>query len=191
VSSPVTAYNGGRSPSPAFLKWPHASANSLHLHCHFRLNLCTPFEKTVSSQTALKSTELSKSKSKSLLYYDQQSVGQSVLVSGPATNFSHSLFDYFLDSFGFVDVGLPLWREVGSVLFSFYRASPAQPFSDLSPTGLISIVYCVYILWLPQSGGPSSCICFLQEQGSPVITQGIELLNCLIDFPSCNLSARA
>jgi hypothetical protein len=37
--------------------------------------------------------------SKSKLYYDQQSVGQSVLVLGnhlgPATNFSHSLFDYF------------------------------------------------------------------------------------------------
>jgi hypothetical protein len=41
-----------------------------------------------------------KSKSKLLVYYDQQSVGQSVLVSGthlgPATNFSHSLFDYFV-----------------------------------------------------------------------------------------------
>jgi hypothetical protein len=37
----------------------------------------------------------SKSKSKSKLYYDRQSVGQSVLVSGthlgPATNLSHSL----------------------------------------------------------------------------------------------------
>jgi hypothetical protein len=49
---------------------------------------------------------------KSNLYYDRQSVGQSVLVSGthlgPATKFSHSLFDYFLDTFGFVDVGRPL-----------------------------------------------------------------------------------
>jgi hypothetical protein len=39
------------------------------------------------------------SKSKSKLYYDWQSVGQSVLESGaylgPMTNFSHSLFDYF------------------------------------------------------------------------------------------------
>jgi hypothetical protein len=39
-------------------------------------------------------------------------VSKSVLVSGPhlgpATNFSHSLFDYFLDSFGFVDVGRPI-----------------------------------------------------------------------------------
>jgi hypothetical protein len=41
-------------------------------------------------------------------------------------------------------VRLPLWREVGSVLFSFCRASPAQPFSDLSPTRLMSIVCCLY-----------------------------------------------
>jgi hypothetical protein len=51
-------------------------------------------------------------RSKSKLYYDRQSVGKSVLVSGNhlglATNFSHSLSDYFLDSCGFVDVGRPL-----------------------------------------------------------------------------------
>jgi hypothetical protein len=85
---------------------------------------------------------------KSKLYYDRQSVGQSVLVSGThlglATNFSHSFFDYILDSFGFVDVGRPLWREVWSVLLSFCQASPAQPFSYLSPTALMSIVYCLY-----------------------------------------------
>jgi hypothetical protein len=46
----------------------------------------------------------------------------------------------FVGSCEFVDVGPPLWREVGSVVFSFGRASPAQPFSDLSPTGLMSIV---------------------------------------------------
>jgi hypothetical protein len=71
----------------------------------------------------------------------------------PKTNFSHSLFDYFLDSFGFVDVGRPLWREVGSVLSSFCRASPAQPFSDLSPTGLMSIVYCLYFWDSPNLEG--------------------------------------
>jgi hypothetical protein len=44
-----------------------------------------------------------KSKFKSTLYYVRQSVGQSVLVSGTrlglATNFSHSLFDYFFLQF--------------------------------------------------------------------------------------------
>jgi hypothetical protein len=50
--------------------------------------------------------------SKSQLYYGRQSVGQSVLVSGthlgPATSFRHSLFDFFVESFRFVDVGRPL-----------------------------------------------------------------------------------
>jgi hypothetical protein len=40
-------------------------------------------------------------------------------------------------------VGHPLWREVGSVVFSFCWASPAQPFTGLSPTGLMSIFYCL------------------------------------------------
>jgi hypothetical protein len=44
--------------------------------------------------------------------------------SGTRDQFFPNLFDYFLDSFGLVDVGRPLWREVGSVLFSFCRASP-------------------------------------------------------------------
>jgi hypothetical protein len=92
-----------------------------------------------------------------VIYYDWQSVGQSVLVLGihlgPVTNFSHSPFDYFLDSFGYVDVGRPLWREVGSVLFSFCQASPVQPFSDLSPMGLMSIVYCLYFWDSPNLEG--------------------------------------
>jgi hypothetical protein len=102
---------------------------------------CWPF------LTLAKLSVLTAASQKSKLYYDRQSVGQSVLPSdthlGPATNFSHSLFDYFLDSFGFVDLGRPLWREVGSVVFSCCWATPAQPFSALSPTGLISIVYCL------------------------------------------------
>jgi hypothetical protein len=57
---------------------------------------------------------------------------QSVLVSGthlgPMTNFSHSLFYYLFLTIS----GLLLWG-----------ALPAQPFSDLSPMGLMSIVYCL------------------------------------------------
>jgi hypothetical protein len=94
-------------------------------------------------------------KSKSELYYDQQSIGQSVLVPGtypgPVTNFSLSLFDNFFLQFWVCLCGRPLWREVGSVWLSFCRASPAQPFSDLSPTVLMSIVYCLYF-WDPQPG---------------------------------------
>jgi hypothetical protein len=59
----------------------------------------------------------------------------------------------FFDSFRFVDVGHPLWREVGSVLFSLCWASPMQPLSDLSPTGLMSIVYCLYFWAAPNQEG--------------------------------------
>jgi hypothetical protein len=44
----------------------------------------------------------------------------------------------------FRDVGRPLWREVRSVVFSSCWASPLQPFTDLSPTGVMSIFYCLY-----------------------------------------------
>jgi hypothetical protein len=50
----------------------------------------------------------------------------------------------FLDSCWFDDVGRPLWRDVWSVVFSLCRVSPAQPLSDLSPTGLTNIFYCLY-----------------------------------------------
>jgi hypothetical protein len=84
---------------------------------------------------------------KSKLLYDRQSVGPSWCQAptwDPRPIFPILSLIIFFDSFGFIDVGRSLWREVWSVLFSFGRASPAQPFSDLSPTGLMSIVYCLY-----------------------------------------------
>jgi hypothetical protein len=44
-------------------------------------------------------------------------------------------------------------EESGVTVFSFCRASPAQPFSDPSPTGLMSIVYCLYFLDSPNLEG--------------------------------------
>jgi hypothetical protein len=52
---------------------------------------------------------------------------------------------YFLNTFytcWFVHEGRPLWREVGSIVFSCCRASPAKSFSRLSPSGLMSIFFC-------------------------------------------------
>jgi hypothetical protein len=57
--------------------------------------------------------------------------------------FSFFLYIFF-DSYRFLDVGRPLWREVRSVAFSFCWVSPAEPFSELSPMGLMSILYCLY-----------------------------------------------
>jgi hypothetical protein len=74
----------------------------------------------------------------------------------------------FIESYGFSDVGRPLWREVGSVFFSFCWASPAQPLSGLSPTGLIFL-----FLRLSKAGEPDSCIYFPLEQGSTVLPPDI------------------
>jgi hypothetical protein len=63
------------------------------------------------------------------LIYDRQSVGQSVLVSGahlgPVTNFSFSL-KFLLDSYGFVILYRPLWREDGSVNYCTIASGPCQ-----------------------------------------------------------------
>jgi hypothetical protein len=82
--------------------------------------------------------------------------------------------------------GAPLWREVGSLVFSFCRASSARPFSDLRPTGLMSIFYCLNFSDPPppQPGGPGSGIYFPQKQGGPVIPPDIGL--CFL-YHSCSV----
>jgi hypothetical protein len=109
----------------------------------------------------------------SKLCYDRQSVGQCVLVSGthlgPMTNFSHSLFNYFLDSFGFVMWVPSLTRsQVCTVQFLLGITSAAFLRSESHGTHEHSL----YFFRLPQPGGPGSCIYFHQEQISPVIPPG-------------------
>jgi hypothetical protein len=58
--------------------------------------------------------------------------------------FSFFLY-FFLESYRFVDVRRPLWREVGSVVFSFCWATPAESLSGLSPTGFMTVFYCINI----------------------------------------------
>jgi hypothetical protein len=87
--------------------------------------------------------------SKSKLYYDRRSVGQSVFVSdtrlGSATNIL--LFFSYLVSCRFVDVGCPLWRVVGSVIYSCCWASPTQSFSVPSPAGLVTKLFLLSQIW--------------------------------------------
>jgi hypothetical protein len=71
-------------------------------------------------------------KSKSKLYYDRRSAGQSE---------SWVICYYMCDSYGLVLVGRPLWREVGSILCICCWPLPAQSFSDPSPLGLETIFY--------------------------------------------------
>jgi hypothetical protein len=129
--------------------------------CLVRINYaetCAAFlqwreEEWTTTKTECRQRSIVKSKSK--LYSDRRSVGQSILVSGThlglATNFSPSLFNYFKTVAGLL--GRSLLREVGSSVFSFCWESPAQPFSDLSLTGLMSIFYCPYFWGFPNLEG--------------------------------------
>jgi hypothetical protein len=52
-----------------------------------------------------------------------------------------SRFLLLLDSYGLLDVGRPLWQEVGSVVYSCCWATPAQPLSVPSRTKLMTTSY--------------------------------------------------
>jgi hypothetical protein len=72
-------------------------------------------------------------------------------------------------SCGFVDVGRPLWRQDGSVVYKCCWPSPAQSFSGPNTAGLITIwVFCCLRLEPPQIWRPGPRIYIPQEQGSPV-----------------------
>jgi hypothetical protein len=82
------------------------------------------------------------SESKSKLCYDRRSVGQCHLISSPHLE-QKTIFLLLSDSCGFVDVGRPLWREDGSVFYNCWWSSPAQSFSGQSPSGHMTICYCL------------------------------------------------
>jgi hypothetical protein len=46
---------------------------------------------------------------------------------------------------GFVDVGHPLWRGDGPVIYNCCWNSPAQSFTSLTPAGLTALFYCLRI----------------------------------------------
>jgi hypothetical protein len=75
---------------------------------------------------------------------------------------------------GFLDVGRPIWREDGSVVYNCFWSSPAQSFSGPNSAGFMTIFYCLRFE-TPQPGRPSPHIYFTQEQGGPVISPGTGL----------------
>jgi hypothetical protein len=70
-------------------------------------------------------------------------------------------------SCGFVDVGRPLSREGGSVIYNCCCPSPAQLFSGPSPPGLVTIFYCLR-METPPAWRARSTYLYPQEQGGPV-----------------------
>jgi hypothetical protein len=104
------------------------------------------------------------------LYYDRPSVGQSVLVSSPHLGLM-TRFLLLSDSCGFVDMGRPLWREGGSVVYNCccllqHSHSQVRELRGSWPHFTVSD------LRLPQPWGPGPCIYVPQEQGGPVIPPG-------------------
>jgi hypothetical protein len=77
-----------------------------------------------------------------VLRYDRQSVGQSVLEQSTLLGLT-TRYLLLSDSCGFVDLGRPLWREDGSVVYNCSWSTPAQSFSNPSPVGLVAIFYCL------------------------------------------------
>jgi hypothetical protein len=81
-----------------------------------------------------------------------------------------------LDSSEFVDVGRPLWREVGSVVlvFAVHRQW------SFSQVWVPRDSWAYFIVSISQPGGPGSCIYIPQEQDNPVIPPGNWV--CLINL---------
>jgi hypothetical protein len=72
-------------------------------------------------------------------------------------------FCFFSDNCGFLDVGHPLWREDGSVIYSYnwFWALPQDSWS-----------YFTVSFETPQLGGPGHHIYITQKQGGPVVPAG-------------------
>jgi hypothetical protein len=69
--------------------------------------------------------------------YDRRSVGQYIVVSSPHLELMARFF-FCIDNCGFLDLGHPLWREDGSVIYSYncFWALPEQSLSGPSSTEL-------------------------------------------------------
>jgi hypothetical protein len=113
------------------------------------------------------SVSVTSQKSKSKLYYNRQSVGQSVLVSGthwdPQPFFPFSLYIFF-DSFGFVDVRGPSLTRSSVCTFQFLPGIASTAFLRSESHGTHEYSLLSLFLRLPQPGGPGSCIYLSQER---------------------------
>jgi hypothetical protein len=78
----------------------------------------------------------------------QLSVGQSVHLSVGLPSGAHDHI-IFSESCGFLDVGRLIWREEGSVVYSYscFWGFPAQLLPGSSLTELVTIFYCHCLVW--------------------------------------------
>jgi hypothetical protein len=101
--------------------------------------------------------ELSDYKIKVKLRYNRRSVDQSVLV--PSTHLGlKTRFLLLSDSFGFVDVGRPLWREDGSAVYNCRWLSSQHRYFQFRVPRDLWPYFTLSDSTLPQPGRPSPCI---------------------------------
>jgi hypothetical protein len=97
--------------------------------------------------------------------------------------FSFLLLKLSSDNCGFGDVGRPLRREDGPVIYSCCWASPAQSLSCPSCTGLVTTFYCLQFE-TPPTWRASFLHFFPQGQGSPVtLRQWVRTLQFWAETP--------
>jgi hypothetical protein len=99
-----------------------------------------------------------KVRSQSELCYDRRSVDQSLLVLSTHLMLK-TRFLLLSNSCEFVDLGLPLWREGGSVVYNCCWPSSAHLFSGPSPAGLMTTFCCLRFETPPTWRAKSPYLC--------------------------------
>jgi hypothetical protein len=80
---------------------------------------------------------------------------------------------YFLsDSYRCLDVRRPLWREDGSVIYSYIFYGPCQSNHSWSKSRRTHDYILLSHVRVPQTGGPGPRIYIPQERGGPVVPPG-------------------
>jgi hypothetical protein len=151
----------------------------LHLRGRRHLLLLGPVERANLSHSYQFLKVMSYSQSQSYVTTDSQSASQSwcqapILDSRPIFSVLSLII---LRQLQICLCGCPLWGEVWSVVFSFSRASVAQPFSGLSPTVLMSIFYCLYFWDSPNLEGQAPVFIFPRNRAAQLYPQALGLSN--------------
>jgi hypothetical protein len=155
----VSAFNSGCSLSSRFLNCPQQFSDWLQLKLKLKLKLI----------------------------YDRQLVSQSVLVSGshlePMTRFLCLLSD----DCGLLDVGHPLWREDGYVIYLYncFWALPEQSLFGRSPAELTTIFYC--LIWdYPNMECQVPVFVFPRNRVAQLYPRALGTNSCRAELRDCN-----
>jgi hypothetical protein len=115
-----------------------------------RLNLSSPLSHSLTNQLLFTSLTYPQVKVRVKVMLWPMVSRQSVFMSSPYLQ-PKTRFWLLSDVCGFVDVECLLWWEVRSVVYNCCWSLPAQSFSGPSPTGVMTILYCLRFETFPTS----------------------------------------